>query len=83
MMNHCSNHDDNYGNDNGDDDDDDDDKYIFHMLIFKKSLGKQLFDPAQSGDVEAVERLVVQGANIEYIGSVREVMIICLFIFCS
>ena len=33
-------------------------------------MGKQLYDAAKSGDVEAVERLLVEGANIEYIGSV-------------
>jgi hypothetical protein len=51
-------------------------KYIFHILIFKKSLGEQLFDAAKSGNVEAVERLLVEGADIEYVVSVREVIII-------
>jgi hypothetical protein len=46
------------------------------------SLGKQLYDAAKSGDVEAVERLLDEGADIEYIGLVSEVIIIYLFIFC-
>jgi hypothetical protein len=44
-------------------------------------LGKQLFDAAKSGDVEAVERLLVEGADIEYVGSVREVIIIYLLFY--
>jgi len=56
-------------------------KYIFHILIFKKSLGEQLFDAAKSGDVEAIERLLDEGADIEYIGLVREVIIIYLLIY--
>ena len=46
------------------------------------SLGEQLYDAAKSGDVEAVERLLDEGADIEYIGLVSEVIIIYLFIFC-
>jgi hypothetical protein len=45
-------------------------------------LGKQLFDAAKSGDVEAVERLLVEGADIEYVGSVRVVVMI-YFLFCK
>ena len=45
------------------------------------SLGEQLYAAAKSGDVEAVERLLVEGANIEYICLVREVLIIYLFIY--
>ena len=54
--------------------------FIYSYTDFQKSLGKQLFDAAKSGDVEAVERLLVEGANIEYIGSVSEVIIIYLLI---
>lgn len=43
------------------------------------SLGEQLYDAASRGDLETVERLLVEGVNIECIGSVREVMIINLF----
>jgi len=46
------------------------------------SFGEQLHDAAKSGDVEAVERLLDEGADIEYIGLVSEVIIIYLFIFC-
>jgi hypothetical protein len=56
--------------------------FIYSYTDFQKSLGEQLFDAAKSGDVEAVERLLVEGADIEYIGSVREVVMIYLFIFC-
>jgi hypothetical protein len=50
-------------------------------LLTVMSLGEQLFNAAKSGDVEAVERLLVKGADIEYIGSVREVNIIYLIIY--
>ena len=45
------------------------------------SLGEQLYDAAKSGGVEAVERLLDKGADIEYVGSVSEVLIIYLFIY--
>ena len=55
--------------------------YFIYSYIFRKSLGEQLYDAAKSGDVEAVERLLVEGANIEYIGLVREVIIVYLLIY--
>ena len=55
--------------------------YFIYTYIFQKSLGEQLYDAAKSGDVEAVERLLVEGANIEYIGLVSEVIIIHLLIY--
>ena len=52
------------------------------LLFTVMSLGEQLYVAAKSGDVEAVERLLVEGANIEYVGSVSEVLIfIYLFIY--
>ena len=56
--------------------------YFIHSYTdFQKSLGKQLYVAAKSGDVEAVERLLVRGADIEYIGLVREVIIVYLLIY--
>ena len=55
--------------------------YFIYTYIFQKSLGEQLYDATKSGDVEAVERLLVEGANIEYIGLVREVIIVYLLIY--
>jgi hypothetical protein len=46
------------------------------------SLGELLYDAAKSGDVEAVERLLDEGAYIEYIDSVRVVVMIYL-LFCK
>jgi len=44
-------------------------------------LGKQLYDAAKSGDVEAVERLLDEGADIEYRVHVSEVVMIYLIIY--
>ena len=40
------------------------------------SLGEQLYDAAKSGDVEAVERLLDEGADIEYRVYVSEVVML-------
>jgi len=45
------------------------------------SLGEQFYDAAKSGDVEAVERLLDEGADIEYIGLVRVVVMIYLLFY--
>ena len=55
--------------------------FIYSYTDFQKSLGKQLFDAAKSGDVEAVERLLEKGADIEYVGLVSEVIIVYLLIY--
>ena len=56
--------------------------YNFYSYTdFQQSLGEQFYDAAKSGDVEALERLLDEGADIEYVDSVREVIIICLLIY--
>ena len=46
-------------------------------------MDKQLYDAAERGDiVEAVNRLLDEGADTEYRDLVSEVVIIYLFIFC-